>query len=205
MHKPSRLLESPAPLFLSALLLVLAISSSCSSDSTPSNAACSPQNCSGCCSSTGQCEVGTSTSACGESGATCSICTGTQACTNALCVPAGPIFDAGPTNDAGPGGFAGFVLNVNNYLDWCSVQVNSAPPIDVSGTYTFDAGTVVTLHATGLTGFTFDYWLGTDGVDAGGLDQNASTTITMDSDVNVLACCDNVTEKCPTSLSTPYP
>jgi hypothetical protein len=202
MHKQSRILESPAQVLL-ALLAIVALASGCSSETLA--AACSTQNCSGCCSANGVCEVGTATTACGQSGATCSICTGTQACTNALCVPAGPIFDAGPTNDAGPVASPGFVLTVDNYLDWCSVQVNSESPIDVSATYTFDAGTVVALHATGLVGFTFDYWLGTDGVDAGGLDQESTTTITMDSAMTVLACCDNVTERCPTSLSTPYP
>jgi hypothetical protein len=197
MHepKPSLVVERRAPFALTALLLLAAGAYGCSSGSSPYT--CSAQNCSGCCAQDGQCETGTANSACGQEGATCSICTGIQTCTNALCVPAGPIFDAGPTQDAG----TGLVLSVNNFDAWCSVTVNSEP-LSLSGTYTFDAGTAVNLDAATTTGFVWDYWLGTDGANAGngGHDPHMATTVTMDANKNVLACCDNSVEKCPTSL-----
>jgi hypothetical protein len=94
-------------------------------------------------------------------------------------------------------GGSGFALTINNFDNWCTVSVGGNPT-----SFTFAPGTVVSLHAVGMPTFTFDYWLGTDGANAGnnGLDHNASTTVTMSADKTVLACCDNATERCPTSL-----
>jgi hypothetical protein len=97
----------------------------------------------------------------------------------------------GPNNDGG----SGFTLTLNDFDNWCTVTVTPS-----ESSYT--AGTVVALHAVGNPTFTFAYWLGTDGANTGnnGQDPNASTMVTMTADKTVLACCNNATLKCPTSL-----
>ncbi len=101
-----------------------------------------------------------------------------------------------PTPDGGPPP-SGFTLTINDFDDWCTVTVGGNP-----ASLVFPAGTVVSLDATAHPTFTFHYWLGTDGANAGnnGQDPNAMTTATMNESKTVLACCDNATEKCPTSL-----
>jgi hypothetical protein len=102
-------------------------------------------------------------------------------------------------NDAGsnPDGGSGFTLNINDFDNWCTVTVGGNP-----ASLVFPPGTVVSLDAVAHATFVFHYWLGTDGANSGnnGLDPNASTTVTMTGDKDVLACCDNATERCPTSL-----
>jgi hypothetical protein len=100
-----------------------------------------------------------------------------------------------PPNDAG----SGIVLTINDFDAWCTLTVSPAPNATAT---TYTEGTVVNLHAVGNTGFTFDYWLGTDGANSGngGKDPSAGTTVTMTASKTVLACCDNATERCPTSL-----
>ncbi len=95
----------------------------------------------------------------------------------------------------------GYVLNVNNFDSWCTVSVDGAP-LNASASYTFDAGTVVDLDATANAGFVWAYWLNTDGAAAnGGKDPEMSTTVTMTSNKDVLACCDNLpSQPCPSSL-----
>jgi hypothetical protein len=192
-------------LLIATLLLVAAVGAGCSS-SLP--AACSAATCSGCCTADGQCEAGTAGTACGAAGSTCAVCTDTQACSNAICiqVDAGtPVVDAGCPGcapDAGPADAgSGLVLSVDNFDAWCTVTVNGAP-LTLAGTYTFDAGTVVNLDAVANTGFVFAYWLGTDGANSGNgeEDPNRTTTVTMDANMNVLACCNNPGEGllCPT-------
>jgi hypothetical protein len=95
----------------------------------------------------------------------------------------------GGTPDSGP--TSGFNLVINNYLAWCAVTVDGAP-LSSSASYNFDAGTVVNLHAEGEPTFTFAFWTNTDD------NTDNTTTVTMTSDKNVLACCDNATEHCPT-------
>lgn len=95
---------------------------------------------------------------------------------------------AGP-QDSGP--TSGFNLVIDNFEVWCVVTVNGAP-LSASATYNFDAGTVVNLHADGAPTFTFDFWTNTNN------NSDNTTTVTMTSDKNVLACCDNATERCPT-------
>lgn len=44
------------------------------------------QQCDGCCSAAGACQVGDTPSACGPRSTTCSVCTGTQTCSAGACV-----------------------------------------------------------------------------------------------------------------------
>lgn len=101
------------------------------------------------------------------------------------------------------GGAGALTLTVNNFDTWCTLTVNGASQASALVAYDVDAGAVVAVKAVANASFTFDYWLGTDGANAGnsGKDPNASTTVTM-ANVNktVLACCDNATLRCPTSL-----
>jgi hypothetical protein len=101
-----------------------------------------------------------------------------------------------PTPDGGPPP-SGFTLNINDFDSWCTVTVGGNP-----ASLVFPAGTVVSLDAVANATFHFHYWLGTDGANAGnnGQDPNAMTTVTMTANKSVLACCDNTTEHCPTSL-----
>lgn len=75
--------------------------------------------------------------------------------------------------------------------------------LTATGTYGFDAGTVVSLEATANAGLTWASWLGTDGAMAanGGQDSNTATTVTLSRSKEVLACCNNPpNELCPTRL-----
>ena len=90
-----------------------------------------------------------------------------------------------PGPDAGPDGGVQFVLNISNYEVWCAILENG---VSYSTATQFPAGTVVTLSATPLTGYVWGYWTGTD-ADDGGIDTDMATTVTMDSERNVLACC----------------
>jgi hypothetical protein len=103
---------------------------------------------------------------------------------------------SGGTTPPADGG-SGFSLTVNNFDNWCTVTI-AGNPTD----FTFAPGTVLSLHAVGMPTFTFAYWLGTDGANSGnnGQDPNATTTVTMNANKTVLACCNNATEFCPTSL-----
>jgi Divergent InlB B-repeat domain len=93
---------------------------------------------------------------------------------------------------------------VNNFDEWCTLTVNGETQTAASGTYTFDAGTVVPLTAVGNPTFTFNFWTGTDGANnSSGHDPNASTTVTMTASKQVLACCDNATERCVSSPGYP--
>jgi hypothetical protein len=107
-----------------------------------------------------------------------------------------------PQQDSGPGSI---VLSVNNFDVWCTLTVNGETQTAQSGSYTFDAGTVVPLTAVGNPSFTFNFWTGTDGANAsnGGHDPNASTTVTMTASKQVLACCDNASERCVSSPGYP--
>jgi pectate disaccharide-lyase len=93
----------------------------------------------------------------------------------------------GPQNDAGT---SGLVLTIDDDINWCSLTVDSSAPFVGSATYSFDAGTLVSLHAAGIPGFTFAYWSGTDS------NTSASTTVTMNANMTVKACCNSPTEAC---------
>ena len=105
-----------------------------------------------------------------------------------------------PTPDGGSGALT---LAVNDYLNWCTLTVSGTSQASGLVNYDVDAGAVVGVTAVANATFTFHYWLGTDGANAGNSekDPNASTTVTM-ANVNktVLACCDNATLHCPSSL-----
>ena len=105
-----------------------------------------------------------------------------------------------PLNDAGPG--SGITLTVDNFDVWCTLTVNGVAQSAAQVQYPFDAGTVVPLDAVANTGFTFAYWLGTDGANSGngGEDPHAATAVTMTTSKTVLACCNAPTEPCPSSL-----
>jgi hypothetical protein len=53
----------------------------------PVQADCSPQNCDGCCSDTGRCQLGQQAAACGTSGQACTSCNAAQMCQAGACVP----------------------------------------------------------------------------------------------------------------------
>jgi hypothetical protein len=91
-------------------------------------------------------------------------------------------------------------LTVDNFDVWCNVTINGAP-LSAAGVYSnLAAGAVIDLNATARTGFTWAYWKGTDGANAGNSEQdpNMSTTVTMTASKDVLACCNNPpTQVCP--------
>lgn len=95
--------------------------------------------------------------------------------------------DGGPTADAGPdGGEVAVILTITNYQNWCNVTV------DGDGGYrpmaAFVIGTVVQLDASPQPGYVWGYWTGTAG-DTGSGDPNMATTVTMNADKQVVACC----------------
>ncbi|MBL8913615.1 MAG: hypothetical protein JNM17_23140 [Archangium sp.] len=64
-------------------------------------APCGPQSCSGCCSSSGRCEAGSSTLSCGTQGLACSACDLGQSCTLGQCTNG---FSSGTGGGGGAGG-----------------------------------------------------------------------------------------------------
>jgi hypothetical protein len=92
----------------------------------------------------------------------------------------------------GSSGGATYTLSVDNYLVWCSVEADGVPLVfsrsNEVTSVDFPAGSVVTLSGDALSGFVWGYWTGTDG-DTGAFDRNMVTTVTMDGDKSVLACC----------------
>jgi hypothetical protein len=117
-----------------------------------------------------------------------------------------PFTDGGSTMDAGmpsDGGFdAGqqvYILTIANYLDWCAIT--GLGDAGYLPTAAFVAGTVVPLEASPLPGYVWGYWTGTDGAD-GGHDLNMHTTVTMDANKQVVACCpqEGGAPVCPTPM-----
>jgi hypothetical protein len=102
----------------------------------------------------------------------------------------------GASSNGGSGGtaVAMVTLTIDNYLAWCSVQIESqAPSAALTQQITVPRDTVV--HLKGMpanAAFVWGYWTGTDGAAggaAGGKDTNKSATVTMSADKNVGACC----------------
>lgn len=58
----------------------------CFSACGPTDQACGPENCGGCCGADGTCKPGNQTNLCGEAGALCSACEGTDVCEAHACV-----------------------------------------------------------------------------------------------------------------------
>jgi hypothetical protein len=100
-----------------------------------------------------------------------------------------------PGDDAGTG--STFTLGITNIQDWCAITVDGSP-LNATASYTFDAGTVVDLTAVGSPPgtFTFAYWTDTDN------NSDASTTVTMNANKSVSACCENLNQQC---VGNPYP
>jgi hypothetical protein len=117
---------------------------------------------------------------------------------------AGAAGQAGNGGAGGAGGAVGFTLEIQNYLDWCSVVENGGTAVLVSPpTMTFPAGTVVQLEGmkAGST-FVWGYWTGTDGDLTAAHDTSMSTTVTMTANKKVQACCPLTSA--PTTPCTPF-
>ncbi len=68
-----------------------------------SSGTCSPQNCSGCCSTSGQCQTLTTSEACGAQGASCVACTLGASCQSGVCINA-PVGGSGVSFGGGSAG-----------------------------------------------------------------------------------------------------
>ena len=108
---------------------------------------------------------------------------------------------SGTTGTAGHGGLGPYALTVQNYLDWCNITENgTAYPASVPPVMSFAAGTVVNLNAVAGQFFVWGYWTGTDGDTTAAHDTNMTTTVTMNSDKTILACCPDpppASQTCP--------
>jgi hypothetical protein len=100
------------------------------------------------------------------------------------------------------GGTATHTLTLNDYLSWCSVTVNSGTAsTTATQTLTFPAGTVVNLGGDKASStFVWGYWVGTTGDTSATHDKAMTTTVKMDQDRTVQACCPFAT-----APSTPCP
>lgn len=67
--------------------------------------ACNPRNCNGCCTASGQCQLGTASNACGNGGNTCAVCPGTFTCSLGSCQPGSTV--GGGSGGGTGGGFGG--------------------------------------------------------------------------------------------------
>ncbi len=112
----------------------------------------------------------------------------------------GSSVDAGMPSDGGfDAGQQVYILTIANYLNWCSIT--GLGDAGYLPTAAFIAGTVVPLEASPLPGYVWGYWTGTDGAD-GGHDLNMHTTVTMDANKQVDACCpqEGGAPVCPTPM-----
>ena len=99
----------------------------------------------------------------------------------------GATADAGMLSDGGlDGGEQVYLLTMRNYLNQCSLS--GLGDAGYLPTAAFVAGTVVPLQASPQPGYVWGYWTGTDGADSGD-DLRMDTTVTMDANKQVLACC----------------
>ena len=82
-------------------------------------------------------------------------------------------------------------LTLEDYLSWCSVSVNGgAASRAASQTLTFPMNSVVSLRADKANStFVFGYWVGTAGDTGPSHDTAMATTVTMDGNKTVQACC----------------
>lgn len=101
---------------------------------------------------------------------------------------------------AGTGGPTTYTLTITNYLGWCDLTENGTKYPGLGGAppaMSFPPGTVVDLSAVPNGLFIWGYWTGTDG-DTGAHDTNMSTTVTMNGDKTVGACCPDPPPYAPT-------
>jgi hypothetical protein len=107
--------------------------------------------------------------------------------------------DGGPTDGGPDGGNQAVILTIGDYQNWCTVTV------DGDGGYrpmaAFVLGSVVQLSASPQPGYVWGYWTGTDG-DSGHGDTNQATTVTMNANKQVVACCP---EAPPAAQTCPSP
>ena len=79
-----------------------------------------------------------------------------------------------------------WVKTLTNYQNWCTLTV------DGDGGYmplaALVVGSVAQLDASPQPGYVWGYWTGTDG-DTGSGDHNMATTVTMNRNKQVVACC----------------
>jgi hypothetical protein len=96
--------------------------------------------------------------------------------------------DLAETEEIFVNGFELFTLTIDNYINWCSISVDGGQPSSANPiSKSFPQGTVVMLQAAPVLDiFVWGYWTDTD---AGALDTNQSTQVTMSADRSVLACC----------------
>jgi hypothetical protein len=83
------------------------------------------------------------------------------------------------------------ILTVKNYLSWCSVSVDGGPAnTTATQMLPFPKDTVVSLSADKASAvFVFGYWVGTTGDTSPSHDTAMMTTVTMDADKTIQACC----------------
>jgi hypothetical protein len=95
------------------------------------------------------------------------------------------------TGDAAMGNMV--TLKLENYLAWCTVTVNNGTPdsLDSVQMLQFPQGTVVNLHGDtkSAASFFWAYWVGTAGDTTSAHDTAMTTTVTMDANKTVQACC----------------
>jgi hypothetical protein len=94
------------------------------------------------------------------------------------------------TSSTGDGGGM-FTLKLENYISWCALTVNNnAVPIMDVQTLQFAPNTVVNLSGDKKNAtFVWGYWVGTTGDVGPSHDTMMMTTVKMDSDKTVQACC----------------
>ena len=89
-----------------------------------------------------------------------------------------------------PGGNTA-TLTIKNYLSWCTVSVSGgSATTTATQVLPFTRGSVVSLSGDKADPtFVFGYWVGTAGDTGPTHDTSMATTVTMDGDKTVQACC----------------
>ena len=118
---------------ISLVLALGALLSACVVDPKPT---CTPTNCTGCCDSTGQCQLGASQSACGAAGNACDVCISSQICQLGRCFTQST---GGGTGAGGGGGGGGSTptCNTTGIAPGCSATLAFACPASAQCYATF--------------------------------------------------------------------
>lgn len=113
--------------------------------------------------------------------------------------PNDAVADAQPDVDAG----ATFSLKLENYLSWCSVAVNGGTANTTAvQNLSFPAGTTVNLTGGPANAtFVWGYWVGTTGDVSATHDVATATTVVLNQNRTVQACCPFATD--PTTPCPP--
>jgi hypothetical protein len=98
--------------------------------------------------------------------------------------------DASDSGDAATDG-GGVTLTVQNYLSWCTVAVNGGgSSTAATQTLTVQPGTVVNVSGDlSSPTFVWGYWVGTAGDTAAAHDTAKMTTVTVNANKTIQACC----------------